>query len=224
MGYRKKISLLLLLSSIIPFLVTLLIKFCNETGYYSNIHYCKVYSLNFQIKDNIDTILEPLLLPSLSTLPLLFLLLFTKEAVYKSWKKFFLWFLPLAGFWIVLVPSHCGGGWIMGCLNREMAVWISSGFFLFISLLIIIIRSWQLADNPLGFLEGGKPLKVPDTFTKKTPIKLSDISVIVTAITEAESTQSKKKITETLLSQGFKKKDIEKAFEEIKKNKKNSVL
>ena len=74
-----------------------------------------------------------------------FTLLFTKEAVWNKWKKFGIWYIPLATFLIFLAPSSSGGsfGYSMG-FDREGVAMFTSGLFLIISLIIITIKSYKL--------------------------------------------------------------------------------
>ncbi len=90
---------------------------------------------------------EPIVLLSFSTLPVLFLLLFTKQAVYETWKKFALIFIPITIVWIFTAPSSCGG-YLPMCITKELASMFSAGLFFLISLLIIIIKSIKLTEKP----------------------------------------------------------------------------
>ena len=92
-----------------------------------------------------NTIGQPLVL-FLGSLSLIFLiLLFTKEAVWITWKKFGIWYIPLAALLIFITPSSSGGsfGYSMG-LDREGVTMFFSALFLIISLIIIAIKSWKL--------------------------------------------------------------------------------
>ncbi len=130
MNHRKKIGILLILSSII-FVVGYLIFYLDTK------EICCYRSA--------DKIGQPLGIGGLSLSIIFLILLFTKEAVFNSWKKFGIWYIPLAAILIFLAPSSSGGsfGYSMG-FDREAVTMFTSGLFLIISLLIIITKSWRL--------------------------------------------------------------------------------
>ncbi|OIO31754.1 hypothetical protein AUJ44_04105 [Candidatus Nomurabacteria bacterium CG1_02_47_685] len=78
----------------------------------------------------------------LSLLPLFFL----KEAIYHAWRRFALWYLPVAVVLISIAPASISGG--MGGpiipTDRETVSLILSAFFLIISLILIIYQSIML--------------------------------------------------------------------------------
>lgn|GEM_PF-7069066 len=79
----------------------------------------------------------------LSLLPLYFL----KEGVYKTWRNFAMVYLPVAILLIVSSPVYESGGIMGGLLiptDRETVSMTLSGFFLLISLGIIIYKSIRL--------------------------------------------------------------------------------
>lgn len=80
--------------------------------------------------------------PILSILPLLCILLFTNEAIYKSWRNFSIVFLPVAAFLIASAQETCGA--IVCLLTREAVTLYMSILFLIISFSIIAIKSWRL--------------------------------------------------------------------------------
>jgi len=127
MNHRKKIGILLL-SSLFGVLVGYL------TIYPEILGHKYVFSVG-----------DPLFLTSLSLSIIFLILLFTKEAVFNSWKKFGIWYIPLAAVLIFLAPSSSGGsfGYSMG-FDREAVSMFTSALFLIISLLIIAIKSWRL--------------------------------------------------------------------------------
>lgn len=79
---------------------------------------------------------------SLSVLITLIPLYFTKEAVYKTWRKFTVVYLPIVIFLIAITKPT--GGAAMFAFDREMATITFSVLFLIISFLIIIIKSLKL--------------------------------------------------------------------------------
>jgi cell division protein FtsL len=155
---------------------------------------------------------------SLSTLPVLFFLLFTKKAVYETWKKFALIFVPIVALWVLAVPSSCGG-FLPMCLTKELVSMFSAILLLIISILIIAIQSWKHRDKTKQIFEQRDNL---DSFiTKKEKMDFSDTELIKQAIVSAEGNKNDEEIKETLLKQGFQEKDITKAFDEIKKEATN---
>ncbi len=88
---------------------------------------------------------EPLFFGSLSLFIIFLILLFTKKAVWNAWKKFGIWYIPLATFLIFIAPSSSDGsfGFSMG-FDREGVTMFTSGLFMIISLLIIVIKFWKL--------------------------------------------------------------------------------
>jgi hypothetical protein len=89
---------------------------------------------------------QALSLFSISLLPLLFLLIFTKEAVYLAWRKFALWFLPISALLIFSAPEYSGGGFIgmsYGFTREIMSMTLAVLFFV-ISLILIIYKSIKL--------------------------------------------------------------------------------
>jgi len=76
----------------------------------------------------------------LSTLPLLFL----KEKVYKAWRIFALWAIPLSLLWIFLTPVYGSGGILS--TGREYITFLVSGLFLTISYLLIIYKAWRYRE------------------------------------------------------------------------------
>ncbi len=88
------------------------------------------------------TEMDPNWLLTFSLSLIFFILLFTKEAVFNAWKKFGIWYIPLAAILIFLAPSDSGGsfGFSMG-IDREGATMFLSAIFLIASLIIIILKS-----------------------------------------------------------------------------------
>ena len=76
-----------------------------------------------------------------------FILLFLKEQIFNTWKKFALVYMAISAIWIFFAPEYCGGGWagFGGCVfDKEITAMFTAGLFLFTSLLIIAIKSWKL--------------------------------------------------------------------------------
>jgi preprotein translocase subunit SecG len=67
------------------------------------------------------------------------------EAIFKSWKIFTYWWLPLSALFILSAPSSGGGSiGIGGGIDREIVTWWFAGLFFIISLILIIYKSIKL--------------------------------------------------------------------------------
>ncbi len=75
------------------------------------------------------------------------ILLFTREEVFHSWKKFVIGYLPIALILLFLTAGESGGGIGFAAIDGEIISWWLAGLFLIISLLIIGIKSWKLRDR-----------------------------------------------------------------------------
>jgi len=139
MSYRKKITILFL-SSIAGFVAGLILTAPEHVGL------CGEYKYSCQ--DVLGAIGQPVGLLSLSLIIISIILFFTKEQVFKIWKRFAVWFLPIILFFILITPAGCGGLLGAGCLfDKEIATMTFSGLFFIISLLIITIKSISLRNQ-----------------------------------------------------------------------------
>lgn len=71
------------------------------------------------------------------------ILLFAREEVFHSWKKFTIVYLPIAAIFLFLAAGESGGGIGLASIDSEIISWFLSGLFLFISILIIGVKSWK---------------------------------------------------------------------------------
>lgn len=69
------------------------------------------------------------------------ILFFVREEVFRSWKSFAYWWIPVSAFLILLAPSQSGG---LISIDRELVTWWMSGLFLLLSIAIIGWKSWKL--------------------------------------------------------------------------------
>ena len=84
----------------------------------------------------------PLFSLAIPVLLVVFILLFTREEVYKSWRRFAIWAIPISIIILWIAPTSTPGGWISGGdFTKETASWGVSVLFLIISLVIIIKKS-----------------------------------------------------------------------------------
>jgi len=130
MSYRKKIGIWLI-CSLVVFVV----------GYF--IFYLDIQNICcYRWADKIG---QPIGIGGLSLSLIFLILLFTKEAVFNTWKKFGIWYVPLTALLIFIAPSSSGGsfGYSMG-FDREGVTMFLSALFLIISLFIIGIKTAKL--------------------------------------------------------------------------------
>ena len=134
MGYKKQIKILVWFS-ITCLLVTIGTMFWKEFNNDTSLISCVrrlIFSNSYQ----------NVFLLSFSLLITLIPLYFLKEAVYKTWRKFVVVYLPIA---IVLIAfTKPTGGAAMFAFDREMATITFSALFLIVSFFIITIRSFRL--------------------------------------------------------------------------------
>ena len=138
MSYRKEI-LLLMLAMIIFFGIGLFFGFSEEVGL------CK-YSDGTCYRFYGYVIAQPLIFFSTAIFLVCAILLITKEKVYRSWKKFAIFAIPVCIFLLIIAPSSTSGGFgISGKddFTRETASWGVPIMFIAISLVIIIVKSFR---------------------------------------------------------------------------------
>ncbi len=94
-----------------------------------------------------DWLINPIYMYILLSLSLFLptsLLLFCKEAIYQSWKKFTLFYTPL---FLLMILFALGGSGGMSGIGEGFAFFLA-GLYSFLSLLIIIIQSIRLRGKP----------------------------------------------------------------------------
>ncbi len=72
------------------------------------------------------------------------ILFFLREEVFHSWKKFAIIYLPIAALILFVTAGESGGGIGLARIDSEIISWWLSGLFIFISLIIIAVKSWKL--------------------------------------------------------------------------------
>ena len=137
MGYKKKLYIYIGIT-IVAFVVSMIL------GLYELFEVCTPFS-SYTCLNIARFWAEALFFSSVSLFLTFLILLFTKEAVFSSWKKFGIWYIPLAALLIFLAPSSSGGsfGFSMG-IDREGVTMFISAVFLIVSILIIVVKSWKL--------------------------------------------------------------------------------
>ncbi len=133
MTYKKKIKILLVLA-IFSFLSALAMTESVLFGL------CLEKEL-FTCQEKLVEIGQPLGLFSVILIFLLFILHFTNPKVFKTWLKFAIPYLFVFSLPIILAPASNAG--IYG-VDSEILTWFFSGLFLFVSLIIIWIKSYIL--------------------------------------------------------------------------------
>jgi hypothetical protein len=82
---------------------------------------------------------QPLFLYSIISFITLLLLHFLPPHIFKSWKRFAYWFIPISVVLIALVPSS-GGGMFFPGPDREIAIWLFASLYALIGLFLIAIK------------------------------------------------------------------------------------
>lgn len=89
-----------------------------------------------------EAIAQPMFFFSLAFLIICFVLFFVREEVYKSWRRFAIWAIPIGIIILWIAPTSTPGTWLGGGdFTKETASWGVSILFLAISLFIIISHS-----------------------------------------------------------------------------------
>ena len=136
MSYRKEI-LLLMSAMIIFFGIGLFFGFSEEVGIcqHDDVTCYGFYG---------EVVAQPLVFFSTAIFLVCAILLITKEKVYRSWKKFAIFAIPISITLFFLSPTDLSGGWgLGGDISKEIVVWGESILFIAISLVIIIVKSFR---------------------------------------------------------------------------------
>jgi hypothetical protein len=80
-----------------------------------------------------------LVLFSLTSFIFLILLYFLPPSIFKAWRKFVYWFVPLSVVLIVLVPADGSGAFMPGP-DREIAIWLFASLYALIGMLLIAMK------------------------------------------------------------------------------------
>ena len=85
---------------------------------------------------------------SIPLLIVLILLLFFRESVFQSWKKFALIYIPISIILVFLAPEYAdsGFGGVRYALDKERATWLLGGIFLITSIFIIIRKHFKTKE------------------------------------------------------------------------------
>lgn len=97
----------------------------------------------FNIIDFQFSIGEPLTNFSLLLLATSVIFLFPRDEIFQSWLRFARWWIPLSILIIAITPTT-GHDWALGGPTREIMSWVMGGFFFFVSLIIIFVKSSKL--------------------------------------------------------------------------------
>ena len=97
----------------------------------------------------IDQLGRPIFFFSIALLVVSLLLFFVREEVYKSWRRFAYWAIPISIILLWIAPTSGPTGIGISYLNytKESASWLVSGAFLLVSLWIIVSRSLRPASK-----------------------------------------------------------------------------
>ena len=92
-----------------------------------------------------DNFVQPVTLLPVPIVICLIILLFLRPEVFKTWAKFAAVALPLGIIWIVSTGvQDRGGGMGVMSIDREIITWTVSILFLFLSLILIIVKAIRL--------------------------------------------------------------------------------
>ncbi|MEK9186040.1 MAG: hypothetical protein AAB885_00450 [Patescibacteria group bacterium] len=143
MKHRKKIKIIWFIS-VLGFILALFLTTPSSFGLCPQIDkFCL---------DPYDEILgQPLGLFSIVIFFLPFSFFFLHESIFRSWAKFAKIYLPIAAILILgSAFSNQGGGWGVGAdFDSELTTWWLAGIFLFVSLIIIAVKSWKLRKDKI---------------------------------------------------------------------------
>lgn len=146
MNYKKQIRVLLVVFFLIPALSFVVTSYPTEFGLCKRVYESaedlwgsRICIINMQF-------FQPLFFLSAVFFIFLIPLYFLKEAIYLSWRKFALWYLPIVGIILMLSSLNSGGnGFNPGYgFDTESLTFFFSGLFALISLLIIAVKSYKL--------------------------------------------------------------------------------
>lgn len=84
---------------------------------------------------------EPLFNLSLSLLIISAIIIFVRDQIFYSWLKFAYWWLSITILLVLIVPTNDGS--LLPITKEIVSLWMS-GLFIFISLVIIVIKSLKL--------------------------------------------------------------------------------
>ena len=95
------------------------------------------------------TLGAPIFFLSLSLLATSIILFFVREEVFKSWRRFAYWAVPISISLLWLAPTSTPGGIGISFLDftKQTASWLVSSAFLLISLWIIVSRSLRATSK-----------------------------------------------------------------------------
>lgn len=97
------------------------------------------------------SILQPLYLYSLVTLPLAIVLIFVKEKVFNSWLRFALWWIPLSIFFIAITQVSSNSWFPLYSIVREDTAWFFGVLFSVISISRIFSQTFIEPYFPSGW-------------------------------------------------------------------------
>ena len=147
------------------------------------------------------------LLLSLALMPIILVLLVTREAVFNAYLRFSIFALPVFGYLLFVASTVGGGGGILsmgGGLPGEFAVGFVAFIYFVISMFVIARKSNQFRAPDADLRDRGLLNTVDQWGNDATPMDFTDTSLLAAAITEArEIGKSDAEITATLNDQGW---------------------
>lgn len=89
------------------------------------------------------TTFEPIILYSITLVPLGIALLFATDATFRKWLRFARWWLPLSILIIAITPKGSTGMTLYPDLTKENAAWLMGGLFAIFSIRLV----WRAQDT-----------------------------------------------------------------------------
>ncbi len=86
---------------------------------------------------------QPLFMGSIALVIVFLILFFLPPIYFKAWLKYAAWFIPVAVIWIAMSDVTCGG-YLPLCFDKELATWWSSGLYIVLSLVVIVMTRSRL--------------------------------------------------------------------------------
>ena len=132
MNHKKKLILLIVLSLIVIF-GGYVLSYPEKFNICGQEQWSCISFFSFQIG-------EPLFIGGLSLLLTFILLLFFSQEIFNVWKKFAVWYIPIAIILLAITPTSDSA---FLAPDREIITWFTSIAFLVVSLIIIRYKQLQ---------------------------------------------------------------------------------
>lgn len=112
---------------------------CQRKYLFNNIQGC--------LDSTISGIGEPLLIFSILLVIFFSIFLFLKKNIFNSWLRFAAWWVPLSIILIAITPETSNSWMPLYFIGKNTVTIIMAGFFAFVSLLLITLKSFQARNK-----------------------------------------------------------------------------